>query len=226
MSEPHAIIHRTGPLFVPGLVDGRVRQTVRGVLEAMASVVEQAAKEATPVGVSGASRRAIKRATVSDLEVIVATDEPTGAFIETGTRPHWAPPGALGLWVQRVMGISNEKDMVTSGGRRLIGQGRGRAMKTGGRLGKKQAEAVQTRGTPMGNRAVVYGWRTIAFLIARAISRRGTAARAQGKPQFGSSPGVAGYWPFAAGVAAAEARRGEFQEFLARNLTQDLGGGA
>jgi len=219
---PHAIVTRTGPLFTPGAMTTRMRNRTSGVLKAMAMVVEAEAKRLTPVGVSGTTRSSIKTIVMDDLEVHVANDSPAAAFVETGTKPHFPPKEALYLWVKRVLGISNEFDQVSEGGRKMIGQGRGRAMKVGGKLGKKQLAAVETRGAPNGKRVVVYGWRTIAFLIARHISKVGTAGRAQGATQFGQSPGVAGYWPFAAGVDAAEKRRSEFQSFLSHGLAQDM----
>lgn len=222
---PHAIVTRTGPMFTPGLSTLKMRNRTAGVLKAMAMVVEAEAKRATPVGVSGTTRSSIKTVMMDELEIRVVNDSPAAAFVETGTKPHFPPKEALYLWVKRVLGIQNEFDQVSEGGRKLIGQGRGRAMKVGKELGKRQLAAVETRGTASGKRVVVYGYKTIAFLIARHISKVGTAGRAQNAQQFGLSPGVAGYWPFAAGVDAAEKRRSEFQEFLSRGLAQDLGGG-
>ena len=221
-----APILTSGPLF-RGDPTGSVRKIVRGVLEAQGSVVEAVAKQKTPVGVSGSAKGAIKRTTVSDLEVRVSGG-PTAGYIETGTRPHWAPPGSLNLWIQRFLGVSNMQDMITGGGRRLIGQGRGRAMKSR-KLSEKQAAMVQARGVAGGGgRTIVYGIKTLDFLIRRAISRRGTALSAEMRSvdQLGQSPGAAGYWPFTAAKNEINQQQGLYQADLARKIAQTLGGGS
>jgi len=74
---------------------------------------------------------------------------PYDIYVEKGTRPHFPPPKALELWVKRKMlGIGGH----IKGGRKPSRSASG-----------KNAEANEIKG--------------VAFVVARAISRRGTKAQ-------------------------------------------------
>jgi hypothetical protein len=74
-----------------------------------------------------------------------------GAYVEYGTKPHWPPISAILAWVKRK------------------GIGATRMVSRAGAYGAVTHKAVRSRG-----KRIDVAQRQVAFLIARAISRRGT----------------------------------------------------
>jgi HK97 gp10 family phage protein len=66
-------------------------------------VVQRAAKQLVPVD-TGRLRASITPEVVKEAEGIagiVGSNVVYGPYVETGTRPHWPPPGALDVWARR-----------------------------------------------------------------------------------------------------------------------------
>lgn len=110
-----------------------VREETLGLVEASTQVFRSEIVPLTPVGATGALRAGVQTDVVGDgVNVVGRVFDPVGYAVpvEAGARPHFPPVEPLQLWVRRVLGISDEKEV-----------------------------------------------RSVAFLVARAISKRGTKAR-------------------------------------------------
>jgi HK97 gp10 family phage protein len=131
--------------------------------------IERDAKQAAPVdtgrlrssistvemiGATTAGAYGMTSSSANEFTVTVGPNVEYGPYVEFGTRPHWPPIAAILEWVKR--------------------KGLG-AMRTS----KKTGKTYRGRGV-----AVDAAQKSIAFLIARAISRRGTRPQPYLVPAF------------------------------------------
>lgn len=78
------------------------------------SKLEADVKRGTPVGATTFLRGSIfsaVRGTGLNLHGVVASNSVYAEPVELGSAPHWPPPGPIELWVQRVLGVSDAKEI-------------------------------------------------------------------------------------------------------------------
>lgn len=82
------------------LVGSRADAPVKRFLDRGALVIQSGARKKAPVD-TGRLRNSIGVEVPSMRERRIGPNVDYGEWVETGTRPHWPPPGALATWARR-----------------------------------------------------------------------------------------------------------------------------
>ena len=95
-----------------GRYDQIVNKRLREGMTSSVQTIERNAKMEAPVGVSGELRAKITHRVEGfgqEIKGIAGSYANYAVYVETGTRPHWAPIEPLKLWVQRKFGASGKE---------------------------------------------------------------------------------------------------------------------
>lgn len=107
-------VRRHGKLLDPAAADATVKHAINTALRGAGEYASAEVAKATPVGVTSFLRRAwAVDHRPRELMVRVVNIEEYGPVLEGGRRPgkRFPPVFAIQLWVKRVLGISDEKEI-------------------------------------------------------------------------------------------------------------------